>query len=112
MLLQVATPIAAKTAGELNDELATMGAKAIVKTLKNINRYIEKPQDESLSSYAPKIDKAEARIDWSMAASELECLVRGLSPFPGAWFEYNGKLQNTQSRDSFWFWKTRYNPGR
>lgn len=91
MLLQVATPIAAKTAGELNDELATMGAKAIVKTLKDINRYIEKPQDESLSSYAPKIDKAEARIDWSMAASELECLVRGLSPFPGAWFEYNGE---------------------
>jgi methionyl-tRNA formyltransferase len=91
MLMQVATPIAAKTAGELNNELATMGAKAIVKTLKNINRYIEKPQDESLSSYAPKIDKAEARIDWSMAASELECLVRGLSPFPGAWFEYNGE---------------------
>jgi methionyl-tRNA formyltransferase len=49
------------------------------------------PQPDAGVTYARKIDKAEARIDWKRPARELDCLVRGLSPFPGAWFEANGE---------------------
>jgi methionyl-tRNA formyltransferase len=48
-------------------------------------------QDDAAAIYAPKIDKAEAKIDWPQDAAEIERLVRGLAPFPGAWFELEGE---------------------
>ena len=52
---------------------------------------LEHPQDYEGLTYARKIDKAEARLDWNKTARELDCLVRGLSPAPGAWCEIKGE---------------------
>ncbi|MEL7199065.1 MAG: methionyl-tRNA formyltransferase [Pseudomonadota bacterium] len=87
MLHVVRTPIAKKTTGELTDELAQMGAAAMVDLLADLPNHSPDPQDDAQSTYAPKIDKAEARIDWSDSAEVIERKIRGLSPFPGAWFE-------------------------
>ncbi len=87
MLHIVRTPIAAKTTGELTAELAQLGAGAMVEVLAALDRYAPQTQDDTLACYAPKIDKAEARIDWTRPASELVRHVQGLAPFPGAWFE-------------------------
>ena len=87
MLHVVRTPVARKTTGELVEELAVLGAKAIVEVLKNLSAYPPVAQDDDASTYAPKIDKAEARIDWCESAEVIERKIRGLAPFPGAWFE-------------------------
>ncbi len=87
MLHIVRTPVAHKTTGVLTAELAELGAGAMVEVLANFTSYEPKAQDDAAAIYAPKIDKAEARIDWSSDAHEIECKVRGLAPFPGAWFE-------------------------
>jgi len=91
MLHIVRTPIADKTTGDLTAELAELGAGAMVEVLANFGGYAPQPQDDALATYAPKIDKAEARIDWSRLASELVRHVHGLAPFPGAWFELEGE---------------------
>ena len=83
----VRTPIGAKTTGEMFAELGDMGAAAMVEVLGNFDAYPPVPQDDELTTHAAKIDKAEARIDWSRPASELVRHVAGLAPFPGAWFE-------------------------
>jgi methionyl-tRNA formyltransferase len=77
------------TAGTLHDRLAELGADLLVRTLDAIERgeATETPQAEEGVTYAKKIDKAEARIDWTRPAAELDRAIRGLSPFPGAWFE-------------------------
>lgn len=90
MLATVRTPINDKTTGELTAELAELGASLMVETLHDLEAHAAIPQDDSEATYAPKIDKAEARIDWSRPAGEIERLVRGLAPFPGAWFELGG----------------------
>ena len=90
MLAKVMTPINAKTTGELTEELAELGANAMVGVLNDLEHLTAIPQDDDAATYAPKIDKAEARIDWSKSAEEIERLARGLAPFPGAWFELNG----------------------
>jgi len=87
----VTTPVDRKTTGELTEELARLGAQAMVEVLANLSAYPPKPQDEEAATYAPKIDKAEARIDWSDSAEAIERKVRGLAPFPGAWFELEGE---------------------
>ena len=87
----VRTPVAAKTTGELTAELAELGAGAMVEVLAGLDGYAPQAQDDALATYAPKIDKAEARIDWSRPASELVRHVQGLAPFPGAWFELAGE---------------------
>jgi methionyl-tRNA formyltransferase len=77
------------TAGELHDALAAAGAKLMADALEKLSRgeLIFIPQSDVGVTYAQKIDKAEARIDWSRPAKELHNLVRGLAPFPGAFFE-------------------------
>jgi len=77
------------TAGELHDILAQRGASLMVRALAALERGSLEcaPQSESDVTYAAKIDKAEARIDFTRPAGEVHNLVRGLSPFPGAWFE-------------------------
>lgn len=91
MLAKVITPTNAKTTGELTEELAELGANAMVGVLNDLEHLAAIPQDDDAATYAPKIDKAEARIDWSKPAEEIERLARGLAPFPGAWFESDGE---------------------
>ena len=93
VLLRAETPIGPKsTAGELHDRLAEMGAPMMVAALRGVagGQLQAQPQPEVGVTYAKKIDKSEARIDWRRPAAELDCLIRGLSPFPGAWCEWQG----------------------
>ncbi len=80
------------TAGSLHDRLAAMGAKLIVETVAALEAGTAHatPQAEAGIVYAAKIDPAETRIDWTQPAQELVWKIRGLSPFPGAWFELDG----------------------
>ncbi|MDF1731154.1 MAG: methionyl-tRNA formyltransferase [Minwuia sp.] len=94
MLLVDRTPIrASDTTATLHDRLAAMGADLVVQAVADIaaGRAVETPQPEAGLTYAAKIDKAEARIDWSWDAERIERLIRGLSPFPGAWCEIGGQ---------------------
>ncbi len=81
------------TAGELHDVLARLGAETIVKALAALERgsLQLKPQPEAGISYAAKISKDETRIDWSRPWQDVHNHIRGLSPFPGAWFELAGE---------------------
>ena len=72
------------TTADLHDRLAGMGANLIVDVLERLP-LAAVPQAAEGVTYAAKIDKAEARIDWSRPAAEVDLLIRGLSPFPGAW---------------------------
>lgn len=77
------------TAGELHDALSRRGAELLVRALAALERgtLTETPQAPTGITYAAKIDKAEARIDFSKPAQTVHDHIRGLSPFPGAWFE-------------------------
>lgn len=77
------------TAGTIHDRLAAAGAGLLARTLEAAARgeARETPQAAEGVTYARKIRPKEARIDWSRPAAELDCRIRGLSPFPGAWFE-------------------------
>ena len=88
MLHIATTPIAHKTTGELTGELAQMGAAAMVDVLADLPAFPLRAQEDHDATYAPKIDKTEARIDWTQDAETIERQVRGLAPFPGAWFEW------------------------
>jgi methionyl-tRNA formyltransferase len=85
--------IGRKTYGELHDELARLGADLMVRALAALEhgQAHETAQGQAGISYAKKIAKDEARIDWTKSAQELDCLIRGLSPSPGAWTEVNGE---------------------
>jgi len=77
------------TAGELHDELATRGARLTAVALAALERGSLQltPQSNDGVTYAHKIEKSETRIDWAKSWSEAHNHIRGLSPFPGAWFE-------------------------
>ncbi|OYX66786.1 MAG: methionyl-tRNA formyltransferase [Sphingomonadales bacterium 32-64-17] len=90
MLLRGETATAGKTSGDLHDELAQMGAKLMVNALSRLPTLTPLPQDDVAATYAAKIDKAEARLDFSKPAGLLEREVRAFAPFPGAWFELDG----------------------
>jgi len=79
-----------ETTGELHDRVSALGALAIVEALARLDELTPAPQPDEGVSYAAKIDKAEARVDWSKPAVEVSRLIRGLSPFPGAWTEIGG----------------------
>jgi methionyl-tRNA formyltransferase len=86
VLLREATPIGATdTAAKLHDRLAKMGGRMIVDTLRELADLRPEPQSEDGVTYAAKIDKAEARIDWTRTAAHVARQVNALSPFPGAW---------------------------
>jgi len=93
VLMAERTPIARKTYGELHDELARLGADLMARTLAALERgsVTETPQSAEGVTYAKKILKEETRIDWSRPAHEIDCLIRGLSPAPGAWSEAKGE---------------------
>ncbi len=81
------------TAGQLHDKLSELGAPLLINTLSRLadGQVDATPQPEEGVTYAAKIDKAEARLDWTRTAIELERQIRGLAPFPGAWFGYAGE---------------------
>lgn len=84
------TPIKADdTTSFLSERLADLGAKLLIETIKKIDELIPKPQASIEVSYAKKIDKKEAKIDWSLDFQIIEQQIRGLSRYPGAWAYYN-----------------------
>lgn len=92
VLLRKVTAIGAEeTTGELHDRLAAIGAEAIVEALARLRELTPEVQPEEGVTYAAKIDKAEARIDWARPAAEVARLICGLSPFPGAWCDVVGE---------------------
>ena len=85
MLLKYETPIGAReTAGELFDRLAQAGAALLVETLDRLDDITPVPQEDSQSCYAHMLDKEMAVIDWAKSAHEIDCLIRGLNPWPVA----------------------------
>ena len=86
---------ASETAGELHDRLASLGGAALVDKIDDIiaGRIKAQPQDESLVTYAAKIEKRDAEVDWSVSAEEAARRVRAYDPFPGAYFFARGREQ-------------------
>ena len=92
VLLRSETPIGAEeTTADLHDRLSEMGARLIVDALARLDDLEPQAQPEAGVTYAHKIDKAEARVDWSRPAEEVDRQIRGLSPFPGAWTMQGGE---------------------
>jgi methionyl-tRNA formyltransferase len=93
VLMAERTPVGRKTTGELEDELSRLGADLMVRTLAALERgsLIEQPQSADGWTYAKKILKEETHIDWTKSAREIDCLIRGLSPAPGAWSDVKGE---------------------
>ncbi|MEL6584003.1 MAG: methionyl-tRNA formyltransferase [Pseudomonadota bacterium] len=91
VLLREAVAIGAEeTTAQVHDRLSALGARLVVETLSNINDLTPLPQPEEGATYAHKIDKTEAAIDWSKPAIEIDRQIRGLSTFPGAWTVVDG----------------------
>jgi len=83
--------IGGKTAGELSAELAGIGAALMVQVLEQSYRIGPRPQNDARATYAPKMGKHEARLDFSQPALQVERQVRAFNPWPGAFFEYGNE---------------------
>ena len=91
VLLREAVPIGeTDTMGDLHDRLSALGARLTVDALAQLDVLTAQPQREDSATYAAKIDKAEAIIDWSRSAPEIARRINGLSPFPGAFVSRDG----------------------
>ena len=91
VLLREAVAIGTEeTTADLHDRLSALGARLIVQALDRLPLPAESQPAEGVT-YAAKIDKAEARVNWSRPAVEVDRQIRGLSPFPGAWVDVNGE---------------------
>ena len=93
VLATAKTEIGRKSCGELSDELSRIGAKLMVDTLAALEAgtAVATAQAGTGAAYAKKIAKEETRIDWTRPATEIDCLIRALSPAPGAWCEARGE---------------------
>jgi len=93
VLMAERVPMGRKTSGDLAAELSRLGADLMVRALGALERgaITPQPQSEDGVTYAKKISKDEARIDWSKSAAEIDCLIRGLAPSPGAFTEIKGE---------------------
>lgn len=89
--LEGRTPIDGKTAGDLVAELSAMGARLMVEVLADLDSHPAVAQPEAGVTYAAKIDKAEARLDFTKSAEQVERQVRAFNPAPGAFFEFAGE---------------------
>ena len=89
--LEGRTPVDGKTTGELTAELAAMGARLMVAVLGDLSGHPPVPQPAEGLTYAAKIDKTEARIDFAAPAIAVERLIRAMNPAPGAWIEVKGE---------------------
>ena len=79
------------TGGELHDALSQLGAKLIVETLRDLEHIQPQKQDDALSCYAAKIEKAEAKLDFNLSAEVLERKIRAFNPYPATFFMYEGE---------------------
>lgn len=79
--------VATDTTAVLHDRLSEQGARLICSALDQLSSLTAEPQSKEGVTYAHKIDKTEARVDWSKSACDVDRQIRGLSPFPGAWFQ-------------------------
>lgn len=89
MLLKLACPISATdTSATLYDRLAALGPQGMLETLSQLSQgsATPQPQDESLATYAEKLSKEEARLDWSLSAAQLERCIRAFNPWPVSYF--------------------------
>lgn len=92
MLLTYETKVGEKeTAGELFDRLAQSGAELLTQTLVKLDEITPRPQDDAQSCYAHMLDKQMAVINWSKSAHEIDCLIRGLNPWPIALTTLSGE---------------------
>jgi methionyl-tRNA formyltransferase len=100
VLLREATRIGTtETTSDLHDRLSAMGAALVLQALARLADLQPVSQPADGVTYAHKIEKAEARVDWSRPATEIDRQIRGLSPFPGAWTEVAGeRLKLLRSR--------------
>lgn len=92
MLLQKTTPVTKEdTAESLYERLAQIGADGILECLEKLQKgaLVPTPQPQEGVTYAAKIQKEEGKIDWSLDADEIDCRLRGLAPYPAAWFMFN-----------------------
>jgi methionyl-tRNA formyltransferase len=99
MLATVETAVDRKTGGELTAELAEAGAALMVEVLGDLVRYARVPQPAEGVTYAAKIDKAEARLDFSHGAEQVERQIRAFNPVPGAFFETGGERVRVLAAD-------------
>ena len=93
------TPVAGKIAGELTDELAAMGAALMVEVLADLSACPPVPQPDDGATYAAKIDKSEARLDFLVSAPQTERQIRAFNPTPGAFFELEGERYKILAAD-------------
>jgi methionyl-tRNA formyltransferase len=91
MLAVLPAEVGRKTAGELTLELAQLGATAMMRVLGLLPDVGRMPQREERATYAVKIGKAEAKLDFARTAAEVERQIRAFNPAPGAFFEYEGE---------------------
>ena len=91
MLLKKSCAVAAHdTAQTLHDKLAKLGAEAIIEALSKINNLTGIAQDSALATYAAKISKSEAQLDWTQSSAQLDRAIRTYNPVPGAYSSLNG----------------------
>ena len=93
------TPVAGKSAGELTDELAAMGAALMVEVLADLSACLPVPQPDDGATYAAKIDKSEARLEFLVSAPQTERQIRAFNPVPGAFFELEGERYKILAAD-------------
>jgi methionyl-tRNA formyltransferase len=93
ILLQVPTPIVHdETYGELQLRLSELGALALIEAMSliDIGQMVERPQDHAVATFAPKIERNDARIDWTQTAASITCAIRAFDPKPGAFTTLDG----------------------
>lgn len=93
------------TVGVLHDKMAELGAKLIIEVLADLDNIKPEPQDESLVTYAKKIDKEESKLDFNNEAAVLERKIRAFNPYPATYFEFGGerfKLLKCKVAENVW----------
>src|SRR4051812_40269543 len=100
MIASARTVIDRKDAGALTQELARIGAELLLRVLSEPGEFMPEPQPEQGVTYAAKIAKAEARIDFTQAATGVERQIRAFAPLPGAWFEHQGERVRLLAADA------------
>ncbi|HEX7029320.1 MAG TPA: methionyl-tRNA formyltransferase [Gammaproteobacteria bacterium] len=112
VLLERRIPIdAADTGGSLHDKLAVLGADAIVEALAGLETLEARPQDEARATYAHKLSKQEAALDWSKSASELARRIRAFNPWPVAFTTFNDDTLRVWSAEPLPLSTEKFMPG-
>jgi methionyl-tRNA formyltransferase len=93
IILQENFELSARTTfAALHDKCAEIGAELLVKVLNEIDTLPRIPQSTNGVSYAHKLNKSESKIDWTSSSYQIDCKIRGMNPWPGTYFEYDGKI--------------------